>query len=537
MSKISFNKENFFRLLLANIEYNSSTSVRAKEYLENEGLDVDNLVKTGMEEINSIIKRFELKSVSQAKHRGEAFQRSWNHISVKRLIKESGNPDPMDEIKTRARNLVISAFERGWEGPPYSPIQLAKLLGIDVIPNDSVLDACIVPNNIGFQIQYNPFQRPTRINFSVSHEIAHTLFSDCADAIRNRENYPSENRQLEQLCNAAAAEIQLPYAIFSNDANSFTPSMDGLIDLAKKYSASLESVFIRYTEVIDKPCAILIGIFQSDNKIVIDYYKSSRSFPISLPENIEIPQDSHVYECTSPGWTSEEELTSWNIFNGYNCKIYSVGISPYRRDNKPRVGILVLPANNKVNNTSEEIGKVVLVYGDATKPRGKGKKIIAQVVNTGAALGRGFGYSLSKNYPIVKEELQKWKKDKDSFKLGASNLVMVNSSLYIFQMLAQKGIFPTGLEIPLRYKELRMCLIELRNKAIELGCSIHMPAIGAGQAGGNWDIIIGMIHDELINYNIKVTIYLLPGKPITKKERSNLTVFKEDSTWESEKLF
>lgn len=537
MSEITFNKENFFRLLLANIEYNSSTPDKARTYLEDEGLDVDNIVRSGMADINLLVKRYEVKSVSKEEKRREAFKRSWNHISVKRLIEESGNPDPIDEIKSRARNLVIRAFEKGWDGPPYSPIQLAKLLGIDIIPNDSVLDACIVPKNIGFQIQYNPFQRPTRINFSVSHEIAHTLFSDCADSIRNRENFPSENRQLEQLCNAAAAEIQLPYAIFSNDANSFTPSMHGLIDLAKEYNASLESVFIRYTEVVDKPCAILIGIFQSENRIVIDYHKSSRSFPISLPENIEIPKESNVYECTLPGWTSEEETTSWEVFNANSYKIYSVGISPYRRDNKPRVGILVLPTNNRVNKTSDDNGKVVLVYGDATKPRGKGKKIIAQVVNTGAALGRGFGYSLSKNYPIIKEELQKWKKEKGNFVLGSSRLISVNSNLYVFQMLAQKGIFPTGLEIPLRYKELRMCLIDLRNAAISLGCSIHMPAIGAGQAGGNWDIIIGMIHDELINYNINVTIYLLPGKPITKKERSNLTVFKEDSTWESEKLF
>jgi hypothetical protein len=104
-------------------------------------------------------------------------------------------------------------------------------------------------------------------------------------------------------------------------------------------------------------------------------------------------------------------------------------------------------------------------------------------------------------------------------------------------MLAQKGIFATANEIPLRYNELRKCLIELRNTAIELGCSIHMPAIGAGQAKGNWEIIIGMIHDELVNYNLKVNIYLFPGKPLTQRNPTNLTFFKEDSTWESEKLF
>src|SRR5690606_3251892 len=159
------------------------------------------------------------------------------------------------------------AFEKGWEGPPFSPVQLAALSGIEVLPNDALLDACVIPEKKGYRIQYNPFQQPTRINFSIAHEIAHTLLSDCGDSIRNREADPSENRQLEQLCNAAAAEIQLPYAVFSHDANAAPPSIEGLIELAKRYKASLESVFIRYTEVIDRPCAILIGIFQDDSRI------------------------------------------------------------------------------------------------------------------------------------------------------------------------------------------------------------------------------------------------------------------------------
>lgn len=329
----------------------------------------------------------------------------WNHKSVIRLMAESGNPDPVDEVRKRARDLVLKAFELGWEGPPYSPIELAKFLNIDIIPNDSVRDARITPlNKRHLQIQYNPFQRPTRINFSVAHEIAHTLFSDCEDEIRNREDEPQANRQLEQLCNTAAAEIQLPYAVFSNDANTAKPSIEGLIELATKYKASLESVFIRYTEVIDKPCAILIGIFQSDSKIVIDYYKASKYFSLHIPEGFEIPSNSKVYECTSPGWTSRE-TGDWYIFNNLEYNIFSIGISPYRRDNKPRVGILILPKLQQQKSISDN--KIVLEYGDATKPRGNGIKIIAQVVNTSGGLGIGFGKSLSKNYPIVKKEMEK----------------------------------------------------------------------------------------------------------------------------------
>lgn len=535
-----FDKASFIKLIMSNIEHNSSTPDNAKEYLEGEGLDAEAIASSGIAKIKALQKSIEVQGSVKINTTLRANtdlpytqQKKWTHKSVLQLIEESGNPDPLDEIRSRARKLVLRAFEMGWEGPPYSPIQLAELIGIDVAPNDSVVDARILQGKKGFQIQYNPFQRPTRINFSVSHEIAHTFFSDCGDAIRNREESPNENRQLEQLCNAAAAEIQLPYAIFSYDANNSSPSIEGLIELATKYKASLESVFIRYTEVIDMPCAVLIGIFQSDNKIIIDYHKTSRKFPVKLPDYFEIPGESNAYECTSPGWTSRE-LVNWNIFQGESYNLFAVGISPYRRDNKPRVGILILPTSS--GNKTVESGKVILEYGDATKPRGTGKKIIAQVVNTSAAMGFGFGKSLAKNYPIVKEKLKEWHSNKAEFQLGNTNLVKVNESLYVLQMLAQKGIFPKGNEIPLRYDELRKCLISLRETATELNCSIHMNAIGSGNAGGDWNIIIGMIHDELVNYELKVNIYLLPGKPFNPNQKSNLTLFKDNSTWETGKL-
>lgn len=458
----------------------------------------------------------------------------WKHKSVLKLIEESGNPDPVNEIKLRARELVLKAFEFGWEGPPYSPIELAKLLHIEVTPNDSLLDARTIPSKHHFQIEYNPYQKPTRINFSIAHEIAHTLFSDCADEIRHREDNPQQNKQLEQLCNIAAAEIQLPYAAFSNDANNTDLSIESLIQLATKYKASLESVFIRYTEVIDKPCAILIAIFQTDNKIVVDYSITSKYFNVKIPDGFEVPLNSNAYECTTPGWTARETV-KWEIFKDEECNIYSIGISSYKRDKRPRVGILVVP--KKVNPKSEEDDRIILEYGDATKPRGNGTKIIAQVVNTSGGLGIGFGKSLSKNYPIVKQGLERWSKNKSEFQLGNSNLLRVSPDTYVFQMLAQKGLYAKANDIPLKYKELRKCLMELALKAEELKASVHMPQIGAGQAKGNWNLILGMIHDELISKDIKVNIYILPGKPYDKTMRSSLTIFKENSTWETGKLF
>lgn len=539
-NEIVFDKNKFIRLITAHVEYHSSTADRARDYLTAEGIDADALLQKGLRRIKQIQglsasihsatsqvgtpERQNLNSRTKAK--------KWTHPSVIKLIEASGNDNPLEEVKSRARNLVLEALEMGWDGPPFNPVQLADFLGIAVTPNDSEVDASIAARDETFEIVYNPFQRPTRINFSISHEIAHTLFPDCAEAVRNRESEPVENRQLEQLCNAAAAEIQLPYAIFSHDANAVSPSIEGLIDLATRYKASLESVFIRYAEVIDKPCAVLMGIFQTDSKIVIDYHKRSRFFHGSLPDYFEIPSASKAYECTTPGWTAREQV-SWDIFEGKSYNLFAIGISPYRRDKKPRVGILLLPT--ETFDLSSEAGKVMLEFGDATKPRGTGKKIIAQLVNTSAAVGRGFGYSLAKNYPIIKDELKRWQGDKHTFVLGQTNLIKVSANLYVLQMLAQKGLYAKDNEIPLKYQALRQCLISLRETALDLKASVHMNAIGSGNAGGDWNLIIGMIHDEVVNFNVKVNIYLFPGKPFNPKQKTTLTLFKENSTWETEK--
>lgn len=529
----------FMKLMLASFEHSSNSEENAREYLIDEGLNPDIILQEGLARISALQNRLksEVPSVKLETENKIAttqnLKRNWLHRSVRKFIEESGNTDPIDEMRRRIRERVIKAFELGWEGPPFNPVQFAKFFGIEVMPNDSLIDARIVPQENCYHIQYNPFQPPTRINFSVAHEIAHTMFSDCADSVRYREEKPLENRELEQLCNIGASEIQLPYAVFSHDASQADPSIDGLIDLARKYKASLEAIFLRYTEVIDIPCIVMIGIFKDDAEIVIDYYKNSKFSEVKIPHDFIIPEYSLAYECIAPGNTSRETV-NWEFLKE-PYEISSVGISPYKRDNKPRVGIIMFPQRHV--NTSPEHRKIILETGDATIPGGKGKKIIAQVVNTSAAVGRGFGYSIGKKYPVVNQELQKWKKEKESFVLGGTNLIELTPSLYVFQMLAQKGIIPKGDEVLIKYNELRKCLIKLRETALRLHCSVHMPMIGAGNARGDWNIIIGMIHDELVNYNVKVHIYFLKAQPYNPNHKSSLTFYKVNDKWEKGKLF
>lgn len=446
------------------------------------------------------------------------FYVNWKHKSVLKLLSEEHeSDDPIVLIRKRSRDLVLKAFNLGWNGPPFNTAQLASLIGYKVIPNEVIPEARIIPSDGSFTIEYNPFQSPARTNFSIAHEIAHTLFSDCSETVRYRKNKLERGSwELEFLCNIGASELLLPYAEFTGTANKLEPKISNLIYLAKEYRASVESVFLRFCDVIDYPCTMAICSFNKQGELVVSYSKGSRTSNLVLEKGSIIPLDSKSYECTKPGWTAYGE-ESWDSFDGGILNVESVGISPIRKQLTPRVAILISPIGF-INSVDKGI---YLVSGDATEPRGDKKKIIVQVVNTNAGVGFGFGRALAKKHKETRVSLQNWKKDKTNFKLGETNLVRIDFETFVFQILAQEGLYSKHGSIPLKYSSLRNGLIELRDYLIQNPeYTIHMPAIGSGQAGGNWNIIKGMIYDELVSYNIEVNIYFLPSKKPLNKNQS-----------------
>jgi hypothetical protein len=457
---------------------------------------------------------------------------NWNNKSVQALININFEKNPIEIIRELARDLVMKAYNEGWEGPPFDPIKLVQILGYRVLPNENVLDARIIADNANsFTIEYNPNQRESRINFSIAHEIGHTFFPDCNESIRNRESEKDiDTWELEFLCNIAASEILLPYAEFTAEANSVPLNLDSVLKIANKYKASVESVFLRFCEVVDKPCSIILASFTDadQKKLTVEYSKSSKQSPLMINSGFIIPYSSKAYDCLNPGWTSHA-TEQWDIFGDIKYNVYAVGLPPIGKNKNERIGALLVPEYNSDNLE----GHIYMVNGDATKPRGKGNKIIAQVINTSGGLGFGFGKSMSKSWPESKKSVIQWMESKNDFELGNTKLTQLSEDTYVFQMIAQKGIFPKGGNIPLRYDSLKECLLDLATEARNLNASIHMPQIGAGQAKGDWGIIEGMIYEILISEGINVTIYVLPGSQIIKpKKVSNLTLFDQDSLYE-----
>jgi len=147
------------------------------------------------------------------------------------------------------------------------------------------------------------------------------------------------------------------------------------------------------------------------------------------------------------------------------------------------------------------------IKGDATKPEGNGIKIIAHICNDIGGWGKGFVLAISKRWKEPEINYRNWYKSGDNFELGQVQFVKVEEDIIIANMIGQKGIKSSHLDVPIRYDAVDSCLKKLSDKAEEIGASIHMPRIGCGLAGGKWDMIEPLIQKNIISNGIDVWVY------------------------------
>jgi Zn-dependent peptidase ImmA (M78 family) len=444
----------------------------------------------------------------------EKNEKNWTHPSILPLLRE-GNPVKI--IIDRTRLLIYDALQKGWLGPPYDPFELAEILKIKTSASGNIMDARTVPTDKGgMLIEFNPNQPRVRIRFSLAHEIAHTLFEDCSQYIRERKvktSMRNDDWQLEMLCNIAASEILMPIGSFIC-LQSLEPNIDTLLEYREQFDVSFEALAHRFVKVTDHNCFAFFcskrNILDNKERFKIDYIIESRQTTESAMIGFELPQESHVEDCTAIGFTSKGDET-WPRF-GY-LHVECVGIPPYTHCLAQRVaGIAYKPIRTNFN-----VNKICYVKGDATEPKGKGRKIITFIINNkGLSWGAGFAKYLQKKWPFAQREFKSWVfRNRLNLSLGNVHVSEVDENTILFKMICQQGYGPSL--IPrIRYPYLEECLKKLSDEAIRTNASVHMPRIGSGEAGGSWDIISELIESTLCQSGIKVTVYDLPR---TKKAR------------------
>lgn len=168
--------------------------------------------------------------------------------------------------------------------------------------------------------------------------------------------------------------------------------------------------------------------------------------------------------------------------------------------------------------------------GDATRPEGEGLRLIAHICNDIGAWGSGFVMALSRRDREPELCYRQWHEGSGPvtdvpFELGRIQLTRFNpwpeqisnsqSNVYVINMIAQRGVRHDATAPPaVDYEALGTCLDRLSEVAVHDHASIHMPRIGCGLGGGDWNVVSRLIDDTLSVHGVPVTVYDLPGTSI-----------------------
>jgi O-acetyl-ADP-ribose deacetylase (regulator of RNase III) len=122
---------------------------------------------------------------------------------------------------------------------------------------------------------------------------------------------------------------------------------------------------------------------------------------------------------------------------------------------------------------------------------------ICHIVNNRGLWGAGFVRAISRVNKKPEEAYRKLlylntSEDK-KYPLGKIQLVPISKNISVCNMIAQNGIRSKTNPIPLNYRALADCINKIHKKAKKNNYTIHMPRIGAGLAGGDWDSIENII--------------------------------------------
>lgn len=184
------------------------------------------------------------------------------HPHICAIMDETGQDDPYEAVRIKARAVVSEYHGIFGDAPPFNMQALASVRGLrwsDDDPRYSA-DSEIAPEADGSVLLRVNRSRPlSRQRFSIGHEIGHTLFPDYDRAVRCRKaidrSWADENDLLETLCDVAASELMFPAPWFNQRIASMELSAASIAATALDYQGSRDATARRIVELHPLPMA------------------------------------------------------------------------------------------------------------------------------------------------------------------------------------------------------------------------------------------------------------------------------------------
>lgn len=181
------------------------------------------------------------------------------------LVRRTGIGDPLGAVEHLVSQLLTDA---GADSPPVPLKLLASFQGISAVTIvDMPRSGMLIPlPNGDLEVRLRISDSPGRRNFSLAHEIGHTLMPGYAEQPAEKvDTYTGEFAETEEeefFCDIAARSLLLPEAMFTNRCAELEPSIDNLLALAEEFACSLEATALRLDQLQPWPCVAVVWEMQ-----------------------------------------------------------------------------------------------------------------------------------------------------------------------------------------------------------------------------------------------------------------------------------
>ncbi len=117
--------------------------------------------------------------------------------------------------------------------------------------------------------------------------------------------------------------------------------------------------------------------------------------------------------------------------------------------------------------------------------------------------------AISKRWSAPEARFKAWHRGQEQqpFALGEVQFVPVAENLWVANLIGQRDIRVAKGVPPVRYDAIREGLKKVALEAQRLRASVHMPRIGCGLAGGDWQTVGKIVEEELVNAGVPVIVY------------------------------
>ena len=288
-------------------------------------------------------------------------------------------------------------------------------------------------------------------------------------------------------------------------------SIEDLLKLRHDFGVSTEALLIRMTKLASSRIACFAASRLPNGgagRYRVDYCIGSKSWSdVEDALRRRAVVSSVLDECVAIGTTAKGEET-WTG-TGPDLHVEAVALPPYPGSKTLRVVGVIRPTSDvpRVRGLERRLGDAAL-FSTARDAA------IVHVVNDRAKSwgGRGFARCLRERYPMASDAYRDWAiANPHHHRLGFFHVAELTDNTCIVSVIAQAGYGPTK-KPRIRYGALDCGLDTVSARLHEMGVArVQMPRIGSGQAGGNWEIIAGIVDERLVSSGLAVRVYELPS--------------------------